>query len=902
MIFHNNSPCDSVSESQTTKAGQFNAESSPAVSGCNKDDNKNIAKSILDKYATGIVKKSSVYEIEVKDEKTGEVKKEACVNSNNENKLNYGDVGYSEDIVLWEVPLNFFVCEFEESREKNEKYIRMLESAAKGFNYDYYVADHGGKSPYYVMCIKDMPLGDDNKKAKLLLASSILPSEALRQLDKTNLGFTLFPVVGHPHWKPKYKGAVHKIMRGKSPLEHVNNYPKELLKKLKESKKRHDKVFRENKKSNEWLIDFFFEYCTTHELPGGERHHIIEKNMTALLLEHPDWELLKKKYLEAQKRNRDTFRTWEVAVLNGEFKEPSAGEVYNYIKRNNINYEIPKDKESTEPAEKKPINESDVVTKLQDKNLIKNIHRELSKYHIKDDIEKLATFTFAITGYLHPAELHKTVNLLGDSSVGKDNNIKSTLRLLPHEDWLFITRGTTATLEDDIAQYKIIAFSELNTNTEDGANNAIVETMKQICEGGTSALKKDMLTRETKHIVQEQKAVLWGSTETKKDDELETRGTCITILSDPAKTKAVNEKSCYDVSDINSVLKNVEKQESWVCDCIRYLRDKNRFVYAPFMPLLSSAFDNNNPRSQRDVKRFIALVLAIAWLHQEQRFIIKLNKNEFVVASPVDILMAFEIASPFLNQSYTGFDARFNAILEALKGQDMTRAEIQKLAHIGSVNTIKERIDVLKDKGLIEYVYEETIDKFEKKHSELKRRNNSPVIRSLSVAYQTPIISLSVNEIKERLKNGITVEHLSSLSDDKDEIDRHLTTIRQAINNYKELFIDGKITETDKPISDSENIPHEEKNIEKKQEKQKNQEKNKDSDTFSKNDRLKVTGLKKLAPINILKDRQPRTFRQLLEETQLKESELNELLDYHLRLGEIVESPVNKYKIVEDYI
>jgi hypothetical protein len=44
-------------------------------------------------------------------------------------------------------------------------------------------------------------------------------------------------MIGHPHWKPKYKGAIHKIMRGRHPLDQVNEYPKDLSTRIKIQKK-----------------------------------------------------------------------------------------------------------------------------------------------------------------------------------------------------------------------------------------------------------------------------------------------------------------------------------------------------------------------------------------------------------------------------------------------------------------------------------------------------------------------------------------------------------------------------------------------------------------------------------------------------------------------------------------
>jgi len=770
-------------------------------------------KLLLDKYATVVAEDSAVYT----EEGRAKVAASKC--------YDYEPKKYSKNMVLWIPPPTMFRAEFEEETKKNIKWIRQMESNAKALDIDYCISFHkGGKSPYFNAIFSDMPTGENNKKAKLLLADLLMPANAKRELDKTNLGFTLSPIIGHPHWKPKYKGAVHKIIRGTHPVEHKNKFPKDLKKKLKNNEKRHKKTYAKTLRKTNWMPDFFMNYCTKNKLPGGARHHKIEKNMAALLMNHPDWDDIKKQYLMAQERETDTFRTWEIAILNGEFTEPNTGEIYNYIKKNTVPYKIHGDKEIKE------INEEECLEILKKPRLIYEIHEELSKKHFLDHKEKLAGFFYALTGYLEQPHLRKTVNFLGDSSVGKDNLIKTILWLLPSEDALFLTRGTTATLEDDIANYRIIAFSELNTNTDEGANKAIVETLKQLTEGGTSSMKKDMNTRQVKHIQQEQKAILWSSTETKKDDELETRGTCITILADPTKTKTVNLQSCLSVSTPEVLLKHTKGHESPIASCIRYLKQKRRYVYCPFLPLIAEMFDNSNPRSQRDCKRFIAVVLSLAWIHQEQRKIKKRKTDEFVQAEPIDILRAAEIIAPFLNQTYKGYDSRIDGILEILKNEEeMSRAELQHRLNIRSVNTIKERIDILLDLDLAEYVYEK---------GKLVRENNSPVVRSLSKAYQKPIISLSINEIRKLL-----IKKIQDYRKTNDRLnDRLLIGYIQALTGYKTLTFDDKPQKSTKPIKIPGNKAYQKKNHQKHQ---KNTQKKGNVDISGKNDRLKLTGLKK---------------------------------------------------------
>ena len=174
------------------------------------------------------------------------------------------------------------------------------------------------------------------------LVDWLMPKIAKDQLDRTNLGWTLSPVIGHPHWKPKYNGAIHKLIRGKNPLNHQNKYPKEFLKDIKKAKERYKKNIINLKQSADWVKDFLLDYCCNNELPKGARHFVIEKNLAAFITFRKDRDEIKDKYYKAQSRNTDTLRTWEFAILRGEFTEVYPGELGKFIKDYDLPFNIPK--------------------------------------------------------------------------------------------------------------------------------------------------------------------------------------------------------------------------------------------------------------------------------------------------------------------------------------------------------------------------------------------------------------------------------------------------------------------------------------------------------------------------------------------------------------------------------
>ena len=301
-----------------------------------KEVKEPIAKQILDRWATAVTPKEAIY---IDGNNVAGV---------NQNKMqHYEERGYKGDEVLWIPPKDCIRLEFEGDKNKNHRYVLETESVLKSLEIDHCITGHGGKSDYVnIFNIKGMPFGEDNQNAKLLFVDYILPAKAKDYLDRTNLGWTLSPVIGHQHWKPKYNGAVHKILRGKNPVDHNNKYPEELLKQLKKSKKLHKTHIYKTKLSSEWVSDFLLGYCCENELPGGSRHFVIEKNLAAYIIHRKDREDIKKKYFEVQKRKSDTLRTWETAILNGDYSSVSAGELAKYIKDYGIEFEIPVEKEA----------------------------------------------------------------------------------------------------------------------------------------------------------------------------------------------------------------------------------------------------------------------------------------------------------------------------------------------------------------------------------------------------------------------------------------------------------------------------------------------------------------------------------------------------------------------------
>ena len=329
-----------------------------------------IAKQILDKYATTIIRKNAIYTTKEGDSGVDRNKDEI-----------YAPKKYAKDIVLWIPPKNWIRLEFEGTPKENKRWVTEIESSCQALDIEYCISEHkGGKSQYINICnIAGIPVNYDNKKAKNSLIDTIIPPGASKQMDKTNLGWTLSPVIGHPHWKKKYNGTIHQIIRGISPLDQKNKYDPKLLKSIDRGKKYTKSTTTEILQKNQWVNDFLIEYCTSHLLPKGARHHTIEKNLAILIYHRKDGEEIKNRYLKAQERTANTLRTWTNAISRGQYPDVSPLELKKYIEENNIDYVILKHEKADEKLDAVVPLDATAIQLLKDPKLLLNLVEEIHK-------------------------------------------------------------------------------------------------------------------------------------------------------------------------------------------------------------------------------------------------------------------------------------------------------------------------------------------------------------------------------------------------------------------------------------------------------------------------------------------------------------------------------------------
>ena len=120
----------------------------------------------------------------------------------------------------------------------------------------------------------------------------------------------------------------------------------------------------------------FMDYCLSHQIPEGERHKVISRNMSLYLFDHPDRELLKAQYFKIQKGSQTELDQWLKSIeKNGKDKYPfSCGQLINFQKK----YKIPSKCKGC-PKHNEYIKEKKAQKKLEEAKIKEDKARRLGK-------------------------------------------------------------------------------------------------------------------------------------------------------------------------------------------------------------------------------------------------------------------------------------------------------------------------------------------------------------------------------------------------------------------------------------------------------------------------------------------------------------------------------------------
>jgi len=377
------------------------------------------------------------------------------------------------------------------------------------------------------------------------------------------------------------------------------------------------------------------------------------------------------------------------------------------------------------PGEKTGAKEKlkDINNKLKDPNLLTHIQKELGKDHIGNHRQLLYVFLSCLSSQL-PPEYRYSCALVAYKSEGKDNLVKTIWRHLPLGWGLYLSRITTACLEDDTTDYNLIYIGE--GNFKGGANSDIIEAIKQLTEDGINVQKKDVRTgyKEARFEHQDRKVVIFSTTDDNFETQLESRFSKVPIHGTPHRYHMVNKDTLEKAGDIDKELDELERRKNptWIEHCLKSLVPYDS-IEIPYASLLKKMIDSSDSRSQRDLKRLLNLIRSITYLHQKNRIHYTHRGKKILVSTPEDLYNALEIGEDIINQSYTGLEPRLQRIIDcyyALVQEGQTkdplgetrldpnfhwvdRSLIQKHLKIKKAETIKGHTKTLHNMGGLLY-------------------------------------------------------------------------------------------------------------------------------------------------------------------------------------------------------
>jgi len=450
-----------------------------------------------------------------------------------------------------------------------------------------------------------------------------------------------------------------------------------------------------------------------------------------------------------------------------------------------------------------------VLERFKQPEVMELIKEEISKDHLGDNNQKMTLFKVCISGLLENPTLRQSALITGNTAEGKGNLVKSILKHMPPESFEFITSGTTAVLQDDLKDLRILAIDELNLFREGGANNDLIETIKQRTEGGIKAVKKDLSTNnKTLRISESQQGTtICTTTDLQKDSELQTRLINLSITANYERIKKVNSNTFETFADENKILEKSSDKNSWIrIGLTNLFREPNfRFDYVvlPFAKYLKEQingkdiFDHNNARSQRDIKRLLALTCATAFIHQLQRERKEVKSKKFLVAQIEDFILTMENSLEFFDQTYQGFDSRLNDVLELIKPHKswIDKKIVQDGLNIQSRGTINKYLNELEDSGLIEKKEGKYINEQEAFNGFV---GNHVYIRSVQKAFKRRLLSVTLEELEQFLRQKTSEKEVSvqetsvqlnqneGKESEKEELDREIA-ISTAENEHLKL-------------------------------------------------------------------------------------------------------------------
>jgi len=317
--------------------------------------------------------------------------------------------------------------------------------------------------------------------------------------------------------------------------------------------------------------------------------------------------------------------------------------------------------------------DSEVEALLRDPALLYKIKCELDRFIIGEDKNKLLLFLICASSYTN---FPLSCIISGESSSGKSWLMNNVLRFFDNvEEYTRITPSAPDRLGADFTN-KILKVEELRGLEQAQVSLRVLLSEEKLRLLTTSPDTKEVEVIETRGVP----TFITTCTDVNVDTELLNRVFFISVDESKEQTRRVLEFEAEEYSILGvQNLKEVTPVFKKILQPLIYI-DK---VCIPYSRILAKNFPIPEGRElavkpRRDFKKLLFLIGITAWLHQMQRIIVQDElKTRYVVASPVDFVLAWKICEEGMKSTLLNLSERHKRVLEVFnENEELTAREV----------------------------------------------------------------------------------------------------------------------------------------------------------------------------------------------------------------------------------
>ncbi|RLI85136.1 MAG: hypothetical protein DRO98_07470, partial [Archaeoglobales archaeon] len=315
---------------------------------------------------------------------------------------------------------------------------------------------------------------------------------------------------------------------------------------------------------------------------------------------------------------------------------------------------------------------------LKSPKLLNEVMRLIRKKLVREEKNALLVFFTMLS-----AKLKEPLNLRfsGETSTGKSSLVRAVARLFPPEMLIIrtaLTRkalyysGLGKKLEDGS---KVIDFTgKVLVLLEEGNCKDFLDEFKPVLSHDLYQLESEFTDTSGKTpiarriVIRGFPAYIGLVAARKTIDEDDSR----TLLATPEKSgEKFRDVQLFHSSEMAFPWRfnGVEEDEKKVWNAIRVLESYDG-VIIPFAPIIAENFPHDKPRTMRDFKKLLEMIQAVALLFQKKRNVIEKYGHRYLVAHPIDFLIAVKVLEDALADTLTNLEADVREFAEWLARQD----------------------------------------------------------------------------------------------------------------------------------------------------------------------------------------------------------------------------------------